>query len=138
MTRTGPTKSADDDFALGRLKAAKEFRRSASDSLDLAEHQQGGSPIISNIVLSAIAYGDALTAKFSGKKNQKDHGALLKVLRDALGNELPQAQSTALTRLLGMKDQVQYGARLKSLDEARAAFELLEKFGNWAENKMAE
>jgi len=48
-----------------------------------------------------MAYPDALTATFAKKVNQQDHSALVKTLREALGNRLPKSQETRLSRILG-------------------------------------
>jgi len=77
----------------------------------------------SPMVLAAIAYSDAVTARFLGRVNQVDHAALPKLLRDALGNQLPDAQMRRLRRILQEKDETQYGARLKSRDEAQRLLE---------------
>ena len=42
----------------------------------LAEPGANANPIMVQIVTAAIAYADALTARFGGRVNQRDHAAL--------------------------------------------------------------
>jgi hypothetical protein len=65
--------------------------------------------------------------------NQKDHAAAVKTLRDCLGNRLPAAQETRLRRILGEKEEIQYGMRLKTSAEAAHMLAQLEEFAAWAE-----
>lgn len=136
MTRQGPTKRADLGFGEARLKLARAYLRAARDELTLAETPEIANPIVSQVVNAAIAYTDALTARFGGRVNQKNHGAAVKELRDVLGKRLPTAQQTRLRRILGEKDAAQYGARFKSKAEAELLFKDLEVFAAWAEAEM--
>jgi hypothetical protein len=92
VTRTGSGKRVDSEFARGRLDNARAYRQAAEDSLALAAEDANANPTMSQIVNAAIAYADALTALKMSVKNQKDHGAVVRTLRDAFGNQLPKAQ----------------------------------------------
>src|ERR1035437_1341338 len=94
MTRKGTAKSVDASFTDGRLRIARAFLKAARTETAMAEVADIGNPIISQIVNAAIAFADALTARYAGRANQKDHAAAVKALRDALGNRLPVAQET--------------------------------------------
>ncbi|WP_244735637.1 hypothetical protein [Rhizobium laguerreae] len=94
------------------------------------------NPIAATVVNAAIAYTDALTATFANKINQNDHTAVIKTLRDALGNRLPKSQETRLTRILGNKDLSQYGGRFMLLSDAESLFEQLKEYAEWVENEM--
>ncbi|MCK3776688.1 hypothetical protein MZK49_08075 [Ensifer sesbaniae] len=96
-----------------------------------------GNPIAATIVNAAIAYTHALTATFANKINQNDHAAVVKTLRDALGNRLPKAQETRLNRILGNKDLAQYGGRFMLLSDAEALLEQLKEYAQWVESEMA-
>jgi hypothetical protein len=85
VTRTGSAKTADKSFGEGRLQLARAYLKAAQDETELADEDSIGNPVISQIVHAAIAYMDALTAKFAGHTNQQDHGGAVKMLRDALG-----------------------------------------------------
>lgn len=136
MTRTGPSKQADGAGADGRLRQARDYKQAAEDLLALALEDANANPAVSQIVLSAIAYADAMTARLIGRINKKDHAALPALLREALGKRLPDAQITRLKRILAEKDTVQYGVRLKRKREAETLYADLEKFAGWAEKEL--
>ena len=136
MTRTSTKKRVDDNFWSGRLNQAKSYRMASEDAITLADPGQGMNPCISNIVLSAIAYIDALTAKRAGVVNQQDLAAAAKLLRSVMGSALPASQLTRLNRILGQKDEAQYGARPATFDRAKALFDDLTEFGNWVEAQL--
>lgn len=137
MTRTGSGKPVSVDFAPQRLIIARSYLAMAEAGFALAEPGTPQNPVLSNIILAAIAYCDALTAKNKGRINQKDHGAVAKALRDAMGNRLPTAQETKLNRILFAKDQVQYGAKSSTIAEAEAMLKTLRDFARWAEDEFA-
>jgi hypothetical protein len=136
VTRTGPARSADVSFAAGRLESARAFHEAARAAAALAEDGANANPIVSQIVNAAIAYTDVLTATFAGKVNQQDHAGARKALRAALGNRLPAAQERRLARILGHKDEAQYGAGRISLTRARQLLEELEELAAWAEAEL--
>lgn len=63
MTGKSPRKQVDALYWQGRLRVAQAYLEAAQQGLLLAEPGQDCNPVISQIVLSAIAYGDSLTAK---------------------------------------------------------------------------
>ncbi len=136
MTRAGPRKRVDAFYWQGRLRTAADFRAAAHEALPLAQPGQSGTPIASQVILAAIAYADALTAKGAQVINQQDHAAATRLLREVLGNRLTDAQERRLRRLLGRKDEVQYGVRAVTLDEARQMLEELDGFALWAEDLL--
>ena len=135
MTRTGPSRPAGGEFWSGRLDNARAFLKAAKEACVLAQPTDNANPIASHIVNAAIAYADALTSKYRGRVNHKDHDAAIKALRDALGNRVPDAQQRRLRRILAAKDAAQYGARIGRLAEARNLLEQLEQFATWAEGE---
>lgn len=137
MTRKGASKPVGHGHDASRLQLARAYLRQAGDGLDLLEAGEPANPVISHIGLAAIGYSDAVTARFLGRVNQIDHAGLPKLLRDALGNQLPDAQMRRLRRILQEKDETQYGARLKSREEAQRLFEDLQRFAQWAEDVLA-
>jgi hypothetical protein len=62
---------------------------------------------------------------------------VVRLLRDVLGKALPTAQERRLDRLLGHKDEVQYGVRVGRSDDAEQTVEALEAFGSWARALLA-
>jgi hypothetical protein len=136
MTRKGPSKSVDATYGNRRLEVAKAFLKAARDEATLADESAVGNPIVSQVVNAAVAYADAITAARLGRVNQQDHSAIHKLLRDALGERLPQDQAGRLRRILGMKDAAQYGARLLRKDEALRWLDDAEAFARWAETEL--
>lgn len=136
MVRTGSTKKKDAAYVSGRLAVARAYLKEARNSNEWADPGDIGNPSISAVIHCAIAYADALTAKYRGEINQGDHGAVVKLLRAALGNELPNRQESNLKALLEQKDEVQYGSRSKTRDDAERALERLEEFVAWAEAQL--
>lgn len=105
--------------------------------LDRHEEGQNANPVVVMIVCAAIAYGDALTASLGGRVNQKDHSALPKLVRDALGQNADNAQVKRLEKILEEKDSASYGARTGRIDHARALMEQLDRFGRWVVDQLA-
>ncbi len=62
MMRLGPSKPVDEGHWSVRLNHARTYRKAARDELALKQGDNA-NPIMSAIVLAAIAYADALTAK---------------------------------------------------------------------------
>lgn len=136
MTRKGPSKAADKGFGAGRFAMARAFLKAAQNEAELTDDGDICNPIISLIVHAAIAYADALTAKFAGRVNQQDHSGATKSLRAALGNRLPSEQERRLARILGEKDAAEYGPRIKRKSEAARLLADLEKFAAWVELEL--
>ncbi|CAN5586278.1 hypothetical protein BH24GEM3_BH24GEM3_17140 [soil metagenome] len=136
MTRTGPSKPADDAFMAGRLENARAYHAAARNAAALAEPGENANPLVSHIVNSAIAYADAITASYRGRVNQKDHNAAKRALRDVLGNRLPKAQERRFAKILDEKDEAQYGATRGRLSHALKLLEELDEFASWAEAEL--
>ncbi|MER8908993.1 hypothetical protein NKH99_15115 [Mesorhizobium sp. M0854] len=136
MTRRGATKAVETAFGEGRLRIARSYLKAARLEVAMSETGDIGNPAMSQIVNAAIAYADALTARFAGTINRADHAAVVKTMRDALGNRLPAAQASRLRSILDEKDEAQYGIRAKSLAEAESLLDKLEKFAEWAEKEL--
>lgn len=136
MTRSGSTKAADVSHGFNRLTIARAFLESAQNQVTIAQSGTLGNPIAATIVNAAIAYTDALTAAFGNKINQQDHSAVVKTLRQVMGNRLPKAQETRLSRILGNKDLAQYGGRFMLLAEAQSLLSQLEEYATWAESEL--
>jgi microcystin degradation protein MlrC len=135
MTGQGPRKSVGHDHWSGRLNQAREFRESAC-SLVTLESSSTYNPAITLMVACAIAYADAITAKTRAVVNTQDHSAAPRLLREVLGNKLPDRREKFYRRLLGRKDEVNYGARSTTLDEARRLLSELDDFAEWAESVL--
>lgn len=132
MTRTGSSRQVGPDYAPGRLKKAIAFHEAARIILEKSGQLLDPDTVSSNATLAIIAYADALTAAYAGRVNQKDHSAVAKLLRDALGKALPDAQERRLIKLIGRKDEFQYGAFMGKSDDARQILQSLDEFAAWA------
>lgn len=137
MARVRSTKKKDAAYVTSRLAIARGFLKDARNSNLVADPGDIGNPSMSTVINCAIAYSDALTAKFRGEVNQDDHQAVVKLLRAALGKALPAKQEASLRALLEQKDEVQYGSRAKTRNDAEKALERLEEFAAWAEQQLA-
>lgn len=136
MTRIGPRKSVDATHWEGRVRAARTYHLAAQEALALAEPGRNCGPVVSHAILAVIAYADAVTARKAQVVNQLDHGSAPRLLREVLGNNLPDAQERRLRRLLGRKDEIQYGVRHVPLDDAQQVVSDLDAFGTWAEDVL--
>ena len=88
------------------------------------------------IVLAAVGYGDAITARARGVVKRQDHQALPRVVRNALDNRIPEAELGRLRRILAENDAADYGARYGNLAPARALLADLHRFAQWVEQAL--
>lgn len=135
MTNQGPRKSVDDAHSAARLLQAREFHESARSLVTLAENSSYNGAI-TLMVTAAIAYADAVTAEVKGVVNKQDHQNAPRLLREVLGNRLPDKQEKFYRRLLSRKDEVNYGARSTTLEEAERLIAELDEFATWAEGLL--
>jgi hypothetical protein len=136
MTGKSPRKKVDVLYWQGRLRVAQAYLEAAQQAHLLAEVGQNCNPVISQIVLAAIAFGDSLTAKRAQVINQQDHAQASRLLRDVLGNLLPDGQERRYRRILSFKDEVQYGTRQATRDEAGRLLADLEELARWAQELL--
>lgn len=136
MVRTGPKKTVDGDAWRGRLNNARAFKRAATELEAKWEEGANGQPIVVLIVLAAIGYGDALSARFGNTINQKDHRALPATIRNGMGARADAKQLERLKAILDEKDAASYGARIGRMAEARARLVQLERFAQWVETTI--
>ena len=132
MTNQGPRRAAADGEWSDRLTQARDFHESARTLVTLAENRSYNSAI-TLMVSAAIGYADAVTAKLRGVVNKQSHQAAPRLLREVLGNSLPDKHEKFYRRLLGRKDEVNYGARGSGYDEAARLLAELDEFATWAE-----
>ena len=131
MTRTGAFKTVGSGFALDRLRKGRAYHEATRVCSENIDRLRDSDPVASTAALAAIAYADAVTAAYSGRVNQKDHSTAPKFLRDSLGNSLPDNQLNNFKKLIGIKDEVQYGARKGRADAASGIVSSLDEFGAW-------
>jgi len=121
----------------GRARNARDYLASAKNELELAEEGANGNPIMSLIVLSAIAFADALTIKYGGIQNTRDHAVIVKTMKRALGNQVDQEQLKRLGHIVTKKPAAQYDFRISTIEEARSLFAQLIRFSRWAETELS-
>ncbi len=91
---------------------------------------------MSNIILSAIAYAHALTAKRANVINSEDHNAASRLLRDVLKEALPSAQEKSFVETLRNKSAIRYRAKAYTLVETEKFLASIEKLATWAEEEL--
>jgi hypothetical protein len=136
MTGKSPRKKVDALYWQGRLRVARAYLEAAQQAHRLAQVGQDCNPVISQIVMAAIAFGDSLTAKRAQVVNQQDHAQAPRLLRDVLGNLLPEGDERRYRRILSFKDEVQYGTRQATRDEAGRLLADLEEWARWAQELL--
>lgn len=136
VTRGTWSRVRDRDEWSGRRDAGRAHLKAARNALVVADEGDDGRLIVQGAILSAIAYGDALTIRIAGIRNGTDHQRLPDTLRHALGNQVPKGELTRLSRLLARKDESAYGHRALSLTDARACVGNAEAFAGWAESEL--
>ncbi|MBI5257536.1 MAG: hypothetical protein HY855_13630 [Burkholderiales bacterium] len=135
MTNQGPRKAVDATHSSARLLQARDSHESARSLVRLGR-SKGCNGAITLMATAAIAYADAVTAQHRGVVNKQDHRNALKLLREALGNRLPERQEKVFRKLLGRKDEVNCGARSTTLEEAERLMDELDEFAAWSEGVL--
>lgn len=136
MTNQAPRKKVAPDFWESRRRAARAFLKAARDGVAISDDGDNGAPAMSSVILAAIAYGDALTAKRANVINSQDHHAAPNLLRDVLKQGLPAAQEKRFTDTLKNKSGIQYGAKSYTRADAEKFLQNFEKFATWAEEQL--
>ena len=121
----------------GRRDAGRAHLKAARNACEVADERDDCRLVMQGAILAAIAYGDALTIKIAGIRNDADHQQLPATVRHALGNAAPAVELTRLRRLLGRKDDSAYGHRFIPIRDARDALAKADAFAAWAEGELA-
>lgn len=137
MVRRSPKKQVEKALWKSRLEKGLLFQKQAQDNYDLLDAGQDAAGVLSDVILSAIAIGDAVTIKAFGIVNTNDHSGLPVLIRHALGNRANTAQMNALASLLSLKNEAQYGFKKITKKRAEDALETLRKFSIWAQQILA-
>jgi len=137
MTRKGPTKAATVEESRGRLKQARAFRAAAEEIGAKLAPGANASPMMTLIVTAAIAYGDALTARFGRVMNRDEHAALPKLVRATMGDQADEAMLKHRRAIIAEKTFAEYGDHQVDVESASRFLLKLQRFGEWAETKLA-
>jgi hypothetical protein len=135
--REGPSVTTGGQSWRHRKDNGKAFQRAAERLIEVHREGENANPILLLIIHAAIAYGDALTDRFGGKTNRKDHQQLPKLIANCMGNRAPDEQIKRLGRILADKDAVAYGARIGHIEPARTMLEQLDRFSRWADGALS-
>jgi len=135
MTSQGARRPANEGEWSGRLTQGREFHKSQRPA-GFWRNTQSYNGAITLMVNAAIAYADAVTAKRKGVVNKQDHQTAPRLLREALGSALPDKHERFFRRLLGRKDEVNYGARGTTHAEAGRLLAELDEFAAWIEGAL--
>lgn len=85
-------------------------------------------------VHSVIAYADAAAIHTGGRcSTSAHHAAVLALLRDVLGNRLPDKTSKDIQRVIAEKDRFECQGYVADLEEARALLDRAERIAAWCE-----
>ncbi|MBU6364716.1 MAG: hypothetical protein KJT01_00765 [Gemmatimonadetes bacterium] len=85
-----------------------------------------------------IAHADAVAIHSAGKRSTAaEHAAVLALLRDVLGNRLPDRIAKEIQRVIAEKDKFEYQGYVATLAEARALLDRAEREGAWCEEWLA-
>jgi hypothetical protein len=137
VVRRSATKRVAKALAQGRLANARAFLESARNLIALAEKGASGNPTAVQAINAGIAYADALTIRGAEVQNSGDHAAVVRLLKQVLGEQAAEDQLRRLAALIGRKDAVEYGHRSTTLAEATKMVEQAQRFAEWAEGVLA-
>ena len=86
----------------------------------------------------AIAHADAVAIHSGGKRSTAaEHVAVLALLREVLGNRLPDRIAKELQRVIAEKDKSEYQGYVATLGEPRALLDRAERIGAWCEEWLS-
>jgi hypothetical protein len=137
MARQGKVATADGQAWGSRRQEAQAFRKAAEILEGVAVEGQNCNPIIVLVIHAAIAYGDALTARFGGVVNRDKHDDLPRRVKDAMKGRADSTQINRLASLLSDKTPYSYGAKIGRVNDMREMLKQLKRFEQWAEEQLA-
>jgi len=136
VTRTDRTKRIDPVRADSYAEVGRRLLHAGRTMADHGDRQHASALAIL-AVHAVIAYVDAVTIHAGGRKSTSaDHAALGKLLRETLGNRLPDAQGKLIARVVSEKDQFEYQGYVASWAEASVILQRAERVGVWVEEVL--
>ena len=135
MVKRTTAKAVDRSLAIKYLKVARALKTGAEALLTIADEDDPyGNAIGVLAVHAAIAYNDALTIAYGGKKaTGPDHKRAADLLRETFGNRLANEAQKNLRDILSLKDTFSYLGAYQSVDDAERLISRLKRFSEWAE-----
>ena len=136
MVKRTVRKAIDPALAVKYLKVARALKSGAEALLTIADEEDPfGTAIGVLAVHAAIAYNDALTIAYGGRKSTgEDHKRAVDLLREILGNRLSNEAHKDLRQILSLKDTFSYLGAFQRVDNAQKLVDRVTRFGDWAED----
>ncbi len=136
MVRRMVSKSVDKALSVKYLRVARALKSGAEALLTIADREDTyGNAIGVLAVHAAIAYNDALTIAYGGKKaTGEDHKRAVDLLRETFGNRLPNDVHKDLRGILSLKDTFSYLGAYQHVDNAQKLVDRVGRFSEWAED----
>ncbi len=133
MARTDRAKRTDPARADSYAEVGRRLLHAAR-----AINEQGDARHASALAIlavhSVIAYADATAIHTGGRRSTStDHAAVLALLRDVLGNRLPEKTLKDIQRVIAEMDRFEYQGYVAELREARSLLDRAERIGAWSE-----
>lgn len=128
--RRTPARASTDDWK-DYLANADGYLDSARDLLVLDKGGNRAKAAASAAVHAAIAFGDALTVARLNQTNTNDHAQLPALVKRAAGSSTDESQITRLRRIVGKKNEADYGPRQWRREDVEELIQNVERFGNW-------
>lgn len=138
MVKLGRTKHEDRERSAKYQSVGRALHTTARD-LDLMGEAKYGNGLAIIAIHAAIAYTDALTVAYREiKSTDGEHVQAAQVLANALGHHADADQIRRLRRVLEAKSHASYSGSYYTLEDGRAILEELDRFAEWAEERLAE
>ena len=133
MARTDSAKRTDPARADGYAEVGRRLLHAARAITEQGDDRHASALAIL-AVHAVIAFADAISIHTGGRRSTSaDHAAVLALLRDVLGNRLPDKMSKDIQRVVAEKDQFEYQGYVADMKEARALLDRAERVGAWSE-----
>lgn len=138
MPRIAVTKRIERTQAAGYLGTGKPFVVAAEAlRVPAGEDESCGNAIALLAVHAAIAHVDAPTIAFAERRScSGDHRHAARLLRDVLGNQLPEKQERPLLSMLNAKDTETYQGKYFALSDAVELLAKASTLAVWAEDRF--
>ncbi len=138
MVKLGRTKHEDRERS-GKYQSIGRALHTTARDLALIGEAKYGNGLAIVAIHSAIAYADALTVAYREvKSTDGEHAQAANVLVYALGHHSDADQIRRLRRVLEAKSHASYSGNYYTLEDGRALLEELDRFAEWAEERLTE
>ena len=137
MARTDRAKRTDPARADSYAEVGRRLLHAAR-AIDEQGDARHASALAILAVHSVIALSDAVAIHSGGRRSTAaEHAAVLALLRDVLGNRLPERTAKDIQRVIAEKDTFEYQGHVATLAEARALLDRAERVGAWCQEWLS-